>query len=290
MWEGQVNDLPAGPWPSGFSLRTSLFSLVIRLAEKAQGSAHVQQNNTIACFYFFLMFHSQRMSCVFLSLDKVRTLLLWNQSSSSKYRLGECGLALPSLASQHQGCPSITIPYCVDSGWVFLQAMLKRIKGAAKLDLRFSPVRPSPSTAPSEAHHNAGEITHWGYRRHHLKIQHGGLQCPVCHVTGRDIQIVVTGKELSAFWKFRAACKYHFVIYFMFLNKRVMQKRKTKSDKLVGIWTCCSLWLEQKAILLSRIHLVLQCWIQRLDFCLAVHQIWEVKEAEGCTRNIFTLL
>lgn len=218
MWEGQVNDLPAGPWPSGFSLRTSRFSLAIRLAEKAQGSVHVQQNNTIACFYFFLMFHSQRMSCVFLSLDKVRTLLLWNQSSSSKYRLGECGLALPSLASQHQGCPSITISYCVDSGWVFLHAMLKRIKGAARLDLRFSPVRPSPYTAPSEAHHNAGEITHSGYRRHHLKIQHGGLQRPVCHVTGWDIQIVVTGKELSASLKVQSCMQILFCDLFESLN------------------------------------------------------------------------
>lgn len=73
----------------GYSLRTSLCSLVIRLAEKAQGSAHVQKNYTNAYFCFFLMLHSQRMSCVFLSLDKGRSLLLWNQSSSSKYRLGE---------------------------------------------------------------------------------------------------------------------------------------------------------------------------------------------------------
>lgn len=84
-----MNNLAAVPWPSGFSLRTSHCSLVIRLAENTHGSAHVQQNNTKACFSFFLTLYSQRMSSVFLSLDKAKTLLLWNQSSSSKYRLGE---------------------------------------------------------------------------------------------------------------------------------------------------------------------------------------------------------
>lgn len=208
MWD----NLPAGPWPCGFSLRTSLCSLVIRLAEKAQGSAHVQQNNTKACFSFFLMLHSQRMSCVFLSLDKARTLLLWNQSSSSKYRLGKMWSRPPSLASQHQGCPSITIPYCVDSGWAFLWSMLK---GTVRLDLRFSsvPLRPCLTTASSsETHHNARQITHSGYTTHHLNVQHSGLRCPVCHITGLDIQTVVHGKELSAFWKFRGACKCYFVI------------------------------------------------------------------------------
>lgn len=136
--------------------------------------------------------------------------------------------------------------------------MLKQIKGTVRLDLRFSPVPPRPSlstASSSETHHNAGQITHSGYTTHHLNVQHGVLWRPVCHITGRVIQTMLAGKELSASWNFRAACKYHFVIYFnlficaaanfpgnfIYKNKIMTQKRKRKSDKLVGIRSSCSL-------------------------------------------------
>lgn len=85
----------------------------------------------------------------------------------------------------------------MDSGWVFLRSILRQIKGTVRLVLRLSEVllRSFLSTASSETHHNAGQITHSGYTTHHLNVQHGGLRRPVCHTSDGTSRLWWLGKN-----------------------------------------------------------------------------------------------
>lgn len=198
-WEGRVNNLPAVPWSFAFDRRTFLCCLMIRLAEKAQRSAqrsaHVQQNSTKACLCFFLMLHSQRMSTMILSLDKGEAFYYKINGAALSTDLVKCGVALPSPASQHRRCPLL----CGQWLSVPLVRSLNQPKETLRLDLRVSPVmlRPCLYTGCSEeTHRSAGQIKHSCYTTHHLNVQHGGRRS-ASHVTGRNFQTVVAGKELS---------------------------------------------------------------------------------------------